>query len=133
MSVIQGCVAPGASETPASNFHPLGAVDEAVQKFHEMANNSQYKEIYEQSSDFLRKSTTEQGWENLLHSIRVTAGTVKSTQRLKSNLKQDASGTYLDALYDTSYTSADVKEEFIYAIFADHVSLTGYHVFGQTN
>jgi hypothetical protein len=133
IACFDGCAASGSMSSTNVGFNPLAAADAAVDNFHVMADDEAYSDIYIHASETLKKSTTENDWSNLLHSIRVTVGTAKSTQRIKSSMKKEGSKNYIDVLYDSVFTDGELKEEFIYEISNTGVLLAGYHVFGQTN
>jgi hypothetical protein len=117
MSALSGC----------SISADTAAAERAVSKFHEQLDASRFNEIYEGSSEDLRKATTHQDMVALLEDVHRKLGPTKSSKEQTWHVNFHTSGDFVTLKYKTAYANGDMDEEFIYRMRDKTPLLAGYH------
>jgi hypothetical protein len=104
------------------------AADAGVAKFHQQFNDSQFSQIYSESSDKLKAVSSEKDLYELLSAVHRKLGTVKSTSMSGFNVNTNFAGTFVNANYSTEFTDGKANEQFVFQIDGDNAILVSYFV-----
>lgn len=104
------------------------AAEAGVPTFHQLLDAGQFVEIYEQSSDDLKKSTTQQDFVALLEAVHRKLGNTKSSDKQGWNINYHTSGTFVTLTYKTVYAEGDAAEQFVFRMQGKAAMLVGYHI-----
>jgi Protein of unknown function (DUF4019) len=104
------------------------AAEQAVSSFHERLNAGQFAEIYELSSDELKKASTQSDFVALLDAVHRKLGDAKSGVDQAWNVNYHTSGTFVTLTYKTVYGEGEAAEQFVFRMQGDSATLAGYHI-----
>ena len=102
------------------------AAEQAVSKFHEQLDASRFNEIYEGSSEDLKKASSRQDMVALLEAVHRRLGATKSSKEQTWHVNFHTSGDFVTLKYKTAYANGDMDEEFIYRMQDKTPLLAGY-------
>jgi hypothetical protein len=102
--------------------------ENAIARFHSQFNSAQYVDIYNQTDEGFKKGSPESEMTALLAAVRRKLGTVKNTNRVKSNLNATTNGTMVVLSYETEFTEGKATEHFIYRVSGDEAKLYRYDI-----
>jgi hypothetical protein len=104
------------------------AAEQAVSGFHELLDTARFSEIYEKSSDNLKKVATQRDFVALLEAVHRKLGKTKSAEKRGWNVNYHTSGTFVSLTYKTAYVEGEADEQFVYRLEGKVALLAGYHV-----
>jgi hypothetical protein len=104
------------------------AAEQAVSSFHELLNAGRFAEIYELSSDELKKASTQSDFVALLDAVHRKLGNTKSAVDQAWNVNYHTSGTFITLTYKTVYSEGDAAEQFVFRMQGHSAALAGYHI-----
>jgi hypothetical protein len=105
------------------------AVAEAgVPKFHKLLDAGNFAEIYEQSSDNLKKVSKQNDFVVLLDAVHRKLGITKSSEKQGWNISYHTSGTFVTLTYKTVYSEGEAAEQFVFVMQGKAAMLAGYHI-----
>ena len=104
------------------------AAEQAVSSFHELLNAGRFAEIYEQSSDELKKASTQSDFVALLDAVHRKLGNTKFAVDQAWNVNYHTSGTFITLTYKTVYSEGDAAEQFVFRMQGHSAALAGYHI-----
>jgi hypothetical protein len=104
------------------------AAEQAVLNFHELLNAGRFTEIYELSSDELKKASTQSDFVALLDVVHRKLGNTKSAVDQAWNVNYHTSGTFITLTYKTVYSEGGAAEQFVFRMQGDSATLVGYHI-----
>ena len=102
--------------------------DAAVFKFHSQLNAGAFDQIYADSSDALKESTTQKRFVDLLTAVHRKLGSVKSANRTKFFVNYDTSGNTVRLNFSTQFDVDSASEEFVFRTVGNDLRLSGYHI-----
>ena len=102
--------------------------ERAADQFHNQFNASQYHEIYVQSDEGFRKSTSEADTVALFEAIRRKLGTVKNAKPTAWRVNAASTGTVITLAYDVEYSEGKGTEQFAFQVRGDKALLFNYNV-----
>ena len=102
--------------------------ERAVDQFHNQFNAAQYYEIYVQSDEGFRKSTSEADTVALFEAIRRKLGTVKKANQTTWHVNATPTGTVITLAYDVEYSEGKGTEQFVFQVRRDKALLFNYNV-----
>src|SRR2546423_14269051 len=88
-----------------------GTGETGVAKFHSQFNAEQFHEIYNQTDDGFRKTTSEQQLTEYLEAVHRKLGEVKDVKQVGWRVNATTAGTQVLA-YRTTFAEGDATEEF---------------------
>ena len=109
----------------------INAAQEASTHFHEMMSAGQFEQIYAQSDESLRRTTTSENLTRVLSAINRKLGDVKSSESIGLTTGFNSSGTSVTLRYTTKFEHGTGAETFVYRIADGKAQLAGYHVNSQ--
>jgi opacity protein-like surface antigen len=118
LSVLLGC----------SMSADTAAAEQAVPKFHALLDERRFDEIYEASSDELKKASTRENFVALLQAVNRKLGSTKSSEKQGWKVNYHTSGTFVFLNYKTMYTEGEAAEQFVYKMKDGTATLAGYHI-----
>jgi hypothetical protein len=104
------------------------SAERAVVKFHELLDAGRFTEIFEQSSDDLKKASTQSDFVALLEAVHRKLGNTKSAVDQAWNVNHHTSGTFITLTYKTVYSEGEAAEQFSFRMQGDSAALAGYHI-----
>lgn len=102
--------------------------ERAVDQFHNQFNAGQYHEIYVQSDEGFRKSTSEADTVALFEAIRRKLGTVKNANQTTWHVNATPIRTVITLTYDVGYSEGKGTEQFVFQVRGDKALLFNYNV-----
>jgi hypothetical protein len=117
-SVLAGC----------SVSADTAAAEAGVPRFHELLDAGKFVEIYEQSSDDLKKVGTQQDFVALLEAVHRKLGNTRSSEKQGWNINYHTSGTFVTLTYKTVYAEGEAAEQFVFRMQGKLAALAGYHI-----
>src|SRR6266478_5196709 len=90
--------------------------ERAVDQFHNQFNAGQYHEIYSQSDEGFRKSTSEADTVVLFEAVRRKLGTVKNANQTTWHVNATPTGTVITFAYDVEYSEGKGTEQFVFEV-----------------
>jgi hypothetical protein len=100
----------------------------AVMRFHELLDASRFTEIFEQSSDDLKKASTQAEFVALLEAVHRKLGDTKSAVDQTWNVNYHTSGKFITLTYKTVYSEGEAAEQFVFQMQGNSAALVGYHI-----
>jgi hypothetical protein len=100
----------------------------AVTRFHQLLDSGRFTEIFEGSSDDLKKESTQADFVALLEAVHRKLGNTKSASDQTWNISYRTSGAFVTLTYSTVYAEGEAAEQFVYRIQDGSASLAGYHI-----
>ncbi len=102
--------------------------ERAVDQFHNQFNAGQYYEIYGQSDEGFRKSTSEADTVALFEAVHRKLGTVKNANQTNWYVNATPTGTVITLTYDVQYSEGKGTEQFVFQVRGDKALLFNYNV-----
>jgi hypothetical protein len=102
--------------------------ERAVDQFHNRFNAGQYHEIYVQSDEGFRKSTSEADTVALFEAIRRKLGTVKNAKPTNWHVNATPTATVITLAYDVEYSEGKGTEQFVFQVRGDKALLFNYNL-----
>jgi len=99
-----------------------------VPKFHESLNAGKFEDLYNQSSDDLKKAASKEDFVKLVTAVHKKLGNVVESKSTFYNINYHTSGTFVTIGYDTLFASGKGTEKFAYRIKDDRAILNGYWI-----
>jgi hypothetical protein len=100
----------------------------SVKNFRELMAAQKFDQIYADSADDLKKTTTEQNLTRLLAAIDRKLGPVKSAESNGWSVNYNSSGTSVTLKYKTQFEKGTGAETFVYRISGGKALLASYHI-----
>jgi hypothetical protein len=104
------------------------AAQRAADKFHNQLNAGQYRDIYLQSGEGFKKSTSEADAVALFEAIHRKLGAVKQARPTSWRVNSSPMGSLTILTFDTDFEAGKAAEEFAFQGNGGEVVLFGYHV-----
>jgi uncharacterized protein YcfL len=104
------------------------AAEQGVATFHSQLDAGQFAQMYQASSDGLKKITAEQPFVAFLESVHGKLGATRSSKQTDWKVNYVNGATLVTLHYKTSYANGDADEEFIFQVDGQKASLAGYHM-----
>jgi opacity protein-like surface antigen len=104
------------------------AAEAGVPRFHQLLDAGKFAEIYEQSSEDLKKTATQQDFVALLEAVHRKLGNTKSSDKQGWNINYHTSGTFVTLTYKTVYAEGEAAEQFVFRMQGKVAALVGYHI-----
>ena len=105
-----------------------GNAEAAVAQFHDQYNAGHFREIYSQTDEEFKKSTTEADFVALLEALRRKLGTVKQASPAGWKVNSTPMGTMVSLGYNVEFTEGKGMEQFLYRLREDKALLINYNV-----
>jgi Protein of unknown function (DUF4019) len=102
--------------------------ERGVIRFHELLDAGRYTQIFEQSSDDLKKASTQSAVVALLEAAHRKLGNTKSAVNQGWNFKYHTSGTIITLTYKTVFSEGEATEQFVFRIQGNTAALVDYHI-----
>ena len=113
----------------ACSFGKDKSIAEAgVAQFHRQFNASQFREIYIESDERMKKAATEIEFLTLLQAVRRKLGSVQQSTQAGWRVNVTTNGTTATLNYRTDFNEGKGTESFVFYISADKATLAGYHI-----
>jgi major membrane immunogen (membrane-anchored lipoprotein) len=100
----------------------------AIAHFRELMTAQKFDQIYSESADELKKTTTEQNLTRLLAAIDRKLGPVKSAEANGWSVNYNSSGTSVTLKFKTQFEKGTGAETFVYRISGGKALLASYHI-----
>jgi hypothetical protein len=104
------------------------SAEKAVVNFHQMLAEDRHAEIYDQSSDVLKRQTTREDMLKVFRVVNSKLGPAKSTKLQTWNVGNYNLVTTATLIYETEFEHGKGTEQFVFEINGDEAKLAGYHV-----
>ena len=102
--------------------------EQGVAMFHSQLDAGQFAQMYQASSDGLKKITGEQEFVAFLEGVHGKLGATKSATQKDWKVNYLTRGTFVTLHYKTSYANGEADEEFVFLVDGQKASLEGYHM-----
>lgn len=99
-----------------------------VPKFHGSLDEAKFENLYNQSSDDLKKVASKEDFIKLVKAVHEKLGNVVQTKSTSYNVNYHTSGTFVTLTYDTNFTKGKGSEKFVYQIRDKTPILNGYWI-----
>jgi hypothetical protein len=114
-----------------SSSQDINIAQEAITHFHEMMSAGQFEQIYAQSDDSLRKTTSADDLTRILSAINRKLGVAKTSQSSGWTVGFTTSGESATLRYTTQFEHGKGTETFVYRFADGKALLAGYNVNSQ--
>jgi hypothetical protein len=111
-----------------STKEDLAAAERAVEKFHQAYNAGRFDEIYEKTTDELKKNASQEDFVGMLETIQRKLGKMTETKRANWNVSFSVSGSTVKVIYETSFALGTGTETFDYQLSGKKAVLMGYNI-----
>lgn len=105
-----------------------GLAESAVAQFHSQYNSGQFREIYNQADEDLRKSGSEENFVEILEALRRKLGIVKQANQTGWHVNANSMGTTVTLGYEVEFSEGKGTEQFVFRISGDKALLYHYNV-----
>lgn len=105
-----------------------GIGEAAVTQFHNRYNAGQFHDIYSQTDEGFRKSTSEADLTALLEALRRKLGTVNQSKQAGWGVNATPMGTMVTLNYEVEFNEGKGTEQFVFRVTGDKAMLYNYHV-----
>lgn len=99
-----------------------------VQRFHALLNSGQNEQIYDGASDAFRGGNSKEDLNKFFQSIHRKLGDAGSSTLNRLNVTPTSTGTYITAVYKTTFTQGEAVETFTWLKSGQGVVLNGYNI-----
>lgn len=104
------------------------SAEKAVERFHRQFNDGKFREIYAQSAEDFRKSTSEADLIALMDAVRRKLGTVVNATSRGWHVNANTSGTFVTVGYEVDFSEGKGNEQFVFLITKGQALLYNYNV-----
>jgi hypothetical protein len=111
-----------------STKEDLAAAEREVEKFHQAYNAGHFDEIYEKTTDELKKKASREEFVGMLETIQRKLGKMTETKRTNWTVNFAAGGATVKLTYETSFAQSNGTETFDYRISGKKALLMGYNI-----
>jgi len=111
-----------------STKEDLAAAEREVEKFHQAYNAGRYDDIYDKTSDELKKATGQEAFVAMLETVQRRLGKMTETKRENWKVNFSTGGTTVNLVYETSFALGKGTETFNYRMSGKKAVLTGYNI-----
>src|SRR3954447_12870973 len=118
LAALAGC-SPGA-EVPAA--------ERAAASFHAQLDSGRFTAIYAQSSDEMKRTTSQPDLVRLLKAVHARLGRFRSGRTAGWNDSRTSVGRFVTLDYAATYEAGAAQENFVFRIDGGRAVLAGYHV-----
>lgn len=105
-----------------------GIGEAAVAQFHSQYNAGQFHEIYAQTDEEFRKTTSEADFTAILEALRRKLGTVKQSEQSGWHVNATPLGTMVTLGYEVNFGEGKGSEQFVFRVSGDRAALYNYNV-----
>ena len=121
------------SEKPAAvdPFDPdkgTTAAEGEVERFHRLWNADEFKAVYDDAHEKLRKSQTAEEYVAKLEQVKGNYGAFKSTKKRRSGVSSDKNENIIKLSYDSTYERGSAVEVFAYRMTTYRALLYSYDI-----
>ena len=99
-----------------------------VQQFHALLNGDQYEQIYDGASDAFRTAGNKEDLIKFFQTIHRKLGDAGTHSLNSLNVTATPTGTYITAVYRTTFTGGEAVETFTWLKSGQGVVLNGYNI-----
>jgi hypothetical protein len=99
-----------------------------VQQFHALLNSGQHEQIYDGASDAFRSGGNKQDLVKFFQAIHRKLGDAGSSTLNNLKVTATPTGTYITAVYRTTFTEGEAVETFVWLKSGQGVVLNGYNI-----
>ena len=117
-------LAVGACSAPAS----VAETAPKVAAFHHRIDAEDYAAIWGETSDDMRKVTTEADMEKVFAAVHRKLGKVLKTSQVGWRNNMSTGGNFVSVHIDTKFEKGSGSEEFVYRQVGKELKLAGYHI-----
>lgn len=118
-----GCAVSGCSMSANT-----ATAERGVATFHSQLDAGQFTQMYQASSDGLKKITGEQAFVAFLEGVHDKLGVTRSSKQENWKVNYLTRGTFVTLHYKTAFANGDANEEFVFLVDGQKASLEGYHM-----
>jgi hypothetical protein len=111
-----------------STKEDLAAAEREVEKFHQAYNAGRFDEIYDKTTDELKKNASPEDFVAMLETIQRKLGKMTETKRENWTVNFTTGGSTVKLSYETSFALGKGTETFNYQISGKKALLVGYNV-----
>jgi hypothetical protein len=111
-----------------STKEDLAAAEREVEKFHQAYNAGRFDEIYEKTTDELKKNASREDFVAMLETIQRKLGKMTEAKRANWTVNFGLGGSTVKLTYETSFALGKGTETFDYQISGKKAVLMGYNV-----
>ncbi|MFN0139760.1 MAG: NTF2-like N-terminal transpeptidase domain-containing protein [Pyrinomonadaceae bacterium] len=122
------CLILGAIGSSCSMMKDSKAAEPAVEKFHRQFNAKDFKNIYAESGDLMKKSTDEKKFVEFLDAIYRKLGTHQKSKAAGWHVNTGPLSSHVTLTYESEFSDGKAAEEFLISVSGDEVRLEGYHI-----
>lgn len=111
-----------------STKEDLAAAEREVEKFHQAYNAGRFDEIYEKTTDELKKNASQEDFAAMLETVQRKLGKVTEAKRENWTVNFAVGDSTVKLSYETSFALGKGTETFNYRISGKKALLIGYNV-----
>ena len=104
------------------------SAEDAVNRFHQMADSGRYHDIYVDTDPELKRITSEEQMTGLLSQIHERLGTVRTSRESGFHVNANNGVSRVRLTYTTEFTGGTATENFNYRVEGGQARLAGYHI-----
>jgi hypothetical protein len=105
-----------------------GIAEAAVTQFHSRYNAGQFHEIYVETDEGFKKTTSEADLVTMLEALHRKLGTVNQSNQGGWGVNATTTGTMVTLGYDVDFSEGKGTEQFVFHVSGDKAMLYNYHV-----
>ena len=114
----------GACSAPAS----VAETAPKVAAFHQRLDAEDYAAIWSETSDDMRKATTQADMDKVFAAVHRKLGKVVSTNQVGWRNNMTTGGNFVSVQMNTKFEKGSGSEEFVYQQVGKELKLAGYHI-----
>lgn len=122
------CLILGAIGLSCSMMKDSKAAEPAVEKFHTQFNAKEFKNIYAESGELMKKSTDEKKFVEFLDAIYRKLGTHQKSKASGWHVNSGPLTTHVTLRYESEFSDGKGAEESLISVSGDKVKLEGYFI-----
>lgn len=111
-----------------SSGEHMASAEKEVNQFRQYVQSQQFARVYADSSEDLRKSTSEADLAKILGVISGKLGQVKTAEKAGWNVNFHSSGTFVTLGFQTQFEKGAGTEQFVFRVTDGKARLVSYNV-----
>ena len=102
--------------------------EQAVAKFHQQLNASQFQDMYTQSDKLFQQSTSQADAVALFEAVHRKLGTVNNATSAGWHVNATPTGTFVTLGYEVDFSEGKGQEQFVFKMNGNQALLVNYNV-----
>ncbi len=128
LTIVIGVLLPVLFSCNRKTFSAVRTAEGGVQHFHELFNQSQFQQIWQEAADEFRTSGSQAELVEFFDKVHKKLGNVSRTGSPAYFVNVSTQGTFVRLTYDTEFAQGKAQETFVWRVESDGPRLVGYNI-----